>query len=1054
MKLLRLLAVFGLAASIGSVAIAAPTQATSLLREPSPAVSDQSWIDGVEITSKSGSANGISIDPSNYFNGTSITAFRGGVLYVGIGPDSATDLEPFFYDGSADAPVQLADISTGTFGSMGGQYDVFTVVGDKAFFGAKATGENDYFIYVTDGTADGTRRVLDFSTSFGGIVGVVDGKVLINAYSEDFGLGEELFATSDGGVIQLVKDFTNPGDSSISGYPGPNGVVYLTVNDGNATSYWVTDGSSAGTSEIDFTGFGYVELQKSAVCGSKFYFPAEGPSGPDNALRQELYSLDASQNHALVLEAALASGTTNYNGGSRPLPVGCLDNETLVFLAQGDEGNSATDEGMKIYAHSDEGTTLLWDLGEYSYNYAADRYSDVITLNGKLYFNLLTGGNPTYGEIWYTDGTPAGTSALIPRSSSNLNQPSEQSGKPADIRSLVAAGNRFYMTGRMHTDGSLTGFPTRRGVFVSDGTLDGTTLFSYAPIPESSWPYYDTKTMFAEISDGTVYYQATTIDGGAELFQASVPVLAPGAPAITGITVGDGQVSVAFTAPSSDGGAAITNYEVSTDGGSTFNALSPASTTSPIVVSGLTNGQTYTIQLKAVNSVGPGAASNGMSGLPKAPEPSELDLPTVSATMTNGVISVAFTGLTQSDIESLYVKVMPTSAAFNSAAEDSYGTVGFVAGTVLPNTSALPAVANGTLTVTISQMLSLSESDGEEVITPVDIDPAGSYHLSYNISGATSSEYPNGWQIDYYGPLYNGDVQPIGVTLAAESGSDSSSGSGSSSDSGSSSSTTVPAETSSDSPSLVTSANQELLTASLGSAKIVINGELVAVDLVQAPEGLRRSYGPARTFAEVQALQDLADQMIAAVQDVIGTDATLPISVTKTDTGATISGLVTDPVSGESLAVPVEDVLLILNESLAIMVGGADGEGDPANIAFDGVLEFGEGGYVAVLAYGLTPGAAGEIVVMSTPELIDTFAVDADGGVLTQAQIPSDLAAGEHTVVVAVDGQSASLGFRVLPQGTLPVTGSDSSTTAVLLVLVAVGSLIVLLASRRRKHQA
>lgn len=258
---------------------------------------------------------------------------------------------------------------------------------------------------------------------------------------------------------------------------------------------------------------------------------------------------------------------------------------------------------------------------------------------------------------------------------------------------------------------------------------------------------------------------------------------------------------------------------------------------------------------------------------------------------------------------------------------------------------------------------------------------------------------------------------------------------------------------SSGSPSLVTSANQELLTASLGSAKIVINGELVDVDLVQAPESLRRSYGPARTFAEVQALQALADQMIAAVQEVLGTDATLPISVTKTDTGATISGLVTDPVSGESLAVPVEDVLLMLNESLAIMVGGADGEGDPANIAFDGVLEFGEGGYVAVLAYGLTPGAAGEIVVMSTPELIDTFAVDADGGVLTQAQIPSDLAAGEHTVVVAVDGQSASLGFRVLPQGTLPVTGSDSSTTALLIVLVAVGSLIALSASRRRQHQ-
>ena len=79
---------------------------------------------------------------------------------------------------------------------------------------------------------------------------------------------------------------------------------------------------------------------------------------------------------------------------------------------------------------------------------------------------------------------------------------------------------------------------------------------------------------------------------------------AASAPTITGITPGNGTLSVAFTAPSSNGGAAITNYKVSTDGGTTFTAVSPAATTSPITISGLTNGTSYTVKIRAVNAAG------------------------------------------------------------------------------------------------------------------------------------------------------------------------------------------------------------------------------------------------------------------------------------------------------------------------------------------------------------------------------------------------------------------------------------------------------------------
>jgi hypothetical protein len=67
---------------------------------------------------------------------------------------------------------------------------------------------------------------------------------------------------------------------------------------------------------------------------------------------------------------------------------------------------------------------------------------------------------------------------------------------------------------------------------------------------------------------------------------------------------------IQFTAPSNDGGSAITNYEYSTDNGSTWITPSPAVTSSPLIISsGLTNCTTYQVKIRAVNAAGSGAAS-------------------------------------------------------------------------------------------------------------------------------------------------------------------------------------------------------------------------------------------------------------------------------------------------------------------------------------------------------------------------------------------------------------------------------------------------------------
>ena len=79
----------------------------------------------------------------------------------------------------------------------------------------------------------------------------------------------------------------------------------------------------------------------------------------------------------------------------------------------------------------------------------------------------------------------------------------------------------------------------------------------------------------------------------------------PGAPTGLVATGGDEQVSIAFTAPIDNGGSAITGYTVTmSPGGQTATG-----TTSPIKVSGLTNGTSYTFTVIATNLDGNSLAS-------------------------------------------------------------------------------------------------------------------------------------------------------------------------------------------------------------------------------------------------------------------------------------------------------------------------------------------------------------------------------------------------------------------------------------------------------------
>ena len=141
-------------------------------------------------------------------------------------------------------------------------------------------------------------------------------------------------------------------------------------------------------------------------------------------------------------------------------------------------------------------------------------------------------------------------------------------------------------------------------------STSGTVSWVFPSSSVGNYTLTQTNTYTAPSSNYTVTQPSLT---------ASINAIVPTAPTITVITAGSAQLSVAFTAPSSNGGASITNYEYSINNGSSFTAFSPAQTSTPLVISGLTNGTTYDVQIRAVNSTGFGTASNMIQGTPVAP---------------------------------------------------------------------------------------------------------------------------------------------------------------------------------------------------------------------------------------------------------------------------------------------------------------------------------------------------------------------------------------------------------------------------------------------------
>lgn len=143
----------------------------------------------------------------------------------------------------------------------------------------------------------------------------------------------------------------------------------------------------------------------------------------------------------------------------------------------------------------------------------------------------------------------------------------------------------------------------------------GATFLSFGP-PQISSPV-----VISGLSLNTMYsigLKAVTSVGASasSAIISSTTLNIPSAPTIIYSLPGDGEAYIYYTA-GNDGGNSITNYEYTLDNGTSWTALSPTVTTTPILIPSLTNGTLYTIKIRAVNIIGSSSASNSIDVTPQ-----------------------------------------------------------------------------------------------------------------------------------------------------------------------------------------------------------------------------------------------------------------------------------------------------------------------------------------------------------------------------------------------------------------------------------------------------
>jgi ELWxxDGT repeat protein len=360
-----------------------------------------------------------------------MTAFR--AVFAGDSPrgrPGTGGTELWVTDGTSAGTSQLTVTGfPGVFGA--GDVPEFTTLGTKTLFeGLFRSGSMDrHDLWVTDGTAAGTSELVVAGTESDGLFGAGSTGVGLTVVQPDFGvLGNRALlegfdaraalnlwvtdgtpagtyeltvagANSHGlfynGSFQAFPDFTVFGSKALfEGYD-------TTGNSG----LWVTDGTSAGTSELTVAGASSNGLFVNVANASFFVFGTRVLfAGVDASDRPNLWVTDGTSTG--TSELAASSFGLFSDIGNNPVDFTVLGSKVLF---QGEDANGHVN--LWVTDGTSAGTSELTVAGGYSFGLFYQHLNPDFTVLGN---KVLFQGYDASGKdgLWVTDGTSAGTSEL------------------------------------------------------------------------------------------------------------------------------------------------------------------------------------------------------------------------------------------------------------------------------------------------------------------------------------------------------------------------------------------------------------------------------------------------------------------------------------------------------------------------------------------------------------------------------------------------------------------------------------------------------------------
>lgn len=328
----------------------------------------------------------------------------GNRLYFGATASGFSDNEPWYSNGTEAGTMLLKDLEPGEAWSNPFE---FTSIDNNNFYFRTFNSSNSRDIWKSDGTADGTIKVA---------VNIQSDRILpvnnILFYGKrDNTNGTELWKY-DGVSESIVKNINPAGNNAFpSNFVAYNNQLFFFANDGvNGDELWKSDGTDAGTQLVADINPG--------IAGSNAY--------------QQMVVLNNSMYMLIVKNSLLTLYTS--------------------------QGTAATTTEVKVFTPNDAPGALY-------------------VFNNHVYFiKKNNNSNLVNEELWKTDGTLAGT-VLVKEVMPYTNVSSDY---VQNISFFTHAGRFYFYVDKEN----LFGDTEHLYLWSSDGTTDGTLLVKEYPFPE------------------------------------------------------------------------------------------------------------------------------------------------------------------------------------------------------------------------------------------------------------------------------------------------------------------------------------------------------------------------------------------------------------------------------------------------------------------------------------------------------------------------------------------------------------------------------------------